>query len=290
MNLPLEAEVIGSGRWGDRVWMSKKLPNGKWLSAVFLVTYNANRKGEKLRLGLATAFTGTEGQYRAWLKKNRFLAEKNNKDGEYAAVRNLPLTSLTSSSTGTVHGYDNHLKKAIDSSSYADMIPRKDKDALKPQVKTAQPTEIPVSRSADYGKASPSALNNEDSLSQGNMGDYFPDSKTIVRWFSADQSTLLHESGHFYLDMLIDISKKLQTKGELSAGESEFWIEPLQHLNGWEWIHFLHGKNFLLKSVARCMRSSLDTTRLTCLKATLPPGACVQSFVDSPSGCVRSTP
>lgn len=246
MNLPMEAEFIGSGRWGDRVWMSKKLPNGKWLSAVFLVTYNANRKGEKLRLGLATAFTGTEGQYRAWLKKNRFLAEKNNKDGEYAAVRNLPLTSLTSSSTGTVHDYDNHLEKAIDSSSYADIIPRKDKDALKPQVKSAQPTEILVSRSADYGKASPSALNNEDSLSQGNMGDYFPDSKTIVRWFSADQSTLLHESGHFYLDMLIDVSKKLQTKGELSASEKRVldrtlatlkWL-GVDSLASWEKLSF----------------------------------------------------
>lgn len=121
-------------------------------------------------MGLATAFTGTEGQYRAWLKKNRFLAEKNNKDGEYAAVRNLPLTSLTSSSTGTVHGYDNHLKKAIDSSSYADMIPRKDKDALKPQVKTAQPTEIPVSRSADYGKASPSGAEQRGQFITGQYG------------------------------------------------------------------------------------------------------------------------
>nr|DAW24149.1 MAG TPA: crystallin beta/gamma motif-containing protein [Caudoviricetes sp.] len=236
MNLPAEANFIGSGRWGDRVWMSKKLPNGKWLSAVFLVTYNANRKGEKLRLGLATAFTGTEGQYRAWLKKNRFLAEKNNKDGEYAAVRNLPLTSLTSSSTGTVHGYDNHLEKAIDSSSYADMIPRKI---------STDPATLVAPDGNDRTEVLPSN-GAKVSLSQDNMGDYFPDSKTIVRWFSADQSTLLHESGHFYLDMLIDISKKLQTKGELSAGEKRVLDRTLatlkwlgaDSLSSWEKLSF----------------------------------------------------
>lgn len=236
MNLPVEANFIGSGRWGDRVWMSKKLPNGKWLSAVFLVTYNANRKGEKLRLGLATAFTGTEGQYRAWLKKNRFLAEKNNKDGEYAAVRNLPLTSLTSSSTGTVHGYDNHLERAIDSSSYADMIPRKI---------STDPATLVAPDGNDRTGVLPSN-GAKVSLSQGNMGDYFPDSKTIVRWFSADQSTLLHESGHFYLDMLIDVCKKLQVKGELSAGEKRVldrtlatlkWL-GVDSLSSWEKLSF----------------------------------------------------
>lgn len=35
------------------------------------------------------------------------------------------------------------------------------------------------------------------SLSQSNMGDYFPDTKTIVRWFSAVQSTLfVQERGY----------------------------------------------------------------------------------------------
>lgn len=110
----------------------------------------------------------------------------------------------------------------------------------------AQLAEIPVSRSADYRKAFPSELSVEESLSQENMGDYFPDSKTIVRWFSADQSTLLHESGHFYLDMLIDVSKKLQTKGELSAGEKRVldrtlttlkWL-GVDSLTAWERLSF----------------------------------------------------
>ena len=110
----------------------------------------------------------------------------------------------------------------------------------------AQLAEIPVSRSADYRKAFPPELSVEESLSQENMGDYFPDSKTIVRWFSADQSTLLHESGHFYLDMLIDVSKKLQTKGELSAGEKRVldrtlttlkWL-GVDSLTAWERLSF----------------------------------------------------
>lgn len=110
----------------------------------------------------------------------------------------------------------------------------------------AQLAEIPVSRYADYRKAFPSELSVEESLSQENMGDYFPDSKTIVRWFSADQSTLLHESGHFYLDMLIDVSKKLQTKGELSAGEKRVldrtlttlkWL-GVDSLTAWERLSF----------------------------------------------------
>lgn len=108
---------------------------------------------------------------------------------------------------------------------------------------------VPVT-GAEYNGKTPSSSQRgtfqDESLSQGNMGDYFPDSKTIVRWFSADQSTLLHESGHFYLDMLIDVSKKLQTKGELSVGEKRVldrtlatlkWL-GVDSLSSWEKLSF----------------------------------------------------
>lgn len=116
-------------------------------------------------------------------------------------------------------------------------------------MKNSSDSSVPVTGDENNGKTPSSSQRGEfhaKSLSQDNMGDYFPDSKTIVRWFSADQSTLLHESGHFYLDMLIDVSKKLQAKGELSAGEKRVldrtlatlkWL-GVDSLTAWEKLSF----------------------------------------------------
>lgn len=54
------------------------------------------------------------------------------------------------------------------------------------------------------------------SLSQSNMGDYFSDTKTIVRWFRAFSPPFLYKSGHIYLEMVIDVSRNLLEKVDLN--------------------------------------------------------------------------
>ena len=53
--------------------------------------------------------TGDEHNGKTLFSSQRGDSE-NKKNEEYAAVRNLPLTTLTSSSTGMVHGYDDQPK------------------------------------------------------------------------------------------------------------------------------------------------------------------------------------
>lgn len=81
---------------------------------------------EKVPSVSSVLVTGDEHNGKTLFSSQRGDSE-NKKNGECAAVRNLPLTSLTSSSTGTVHGYYNQPKRMVDSSSFADMIPRQKK-------------------------------------------------------------------------------------------------------------------------------------------------------------------
>ena len=58
-----------------------------------------------------------------------------------------------------------------------------------------------------------------DSLSQQSKGDYFPNLRTIVRWATADQSTLLHETGHWFVEARIGVARDLEQKPNLTTGE-----------------------------------------------------------------------
>lgn len=76
---------------------------------------------------------------------------------------------------------------------------------------------------ADYGREAFSPSNGaKSSLSQNNKGDYYPTLKTIVRWASADASTLLHETGHCFLDMRVNLAASLEGKENLTEGEKHF--------------------------------------------------------------------
>lgn len=147
-----------------RLWIENP-ETGEKLIGVFDYSFNPNRKDQKTRLTLWTAF----------------VVEGRSPDADAA---------LVASESYPVHWVDAY---------YTDNLP----------VGLSSMSEsVSLRRGMDNNK-----------LSQANMGDYFPDSKTIVRWFSADQSTLLHECGHFFLDMRIDVSRNLQAKEALSTGE-----------------------------------------------------------------------
>lgn len=61
--------------------------------------------------------------------------------------------------------------------------------------------------------------------SNGSKGEFFPSQNTIVRWASADPSTLVHESGHWFLHNRIAIAEDLENKAktqELTEGEKHY--------------------------------------------------------------------
>ena len=59
----------------------------------------------------------------------------------------------------------------------------------------------------------------------GSKGEFFPGQNIIVRWASADPSTLVHESGHWFLHNRIKIAEDLENKAktqELTEGEKHY--------------------------------------------------------------------
>lgn len=60
---------------------------------------------------------------------------------------------------------------------------------------------------------------------EGSKGEFFPGQNIIVRWASADLSTLVHESGHWFLHNRIAIAEDLENKAktqELAEGEKHY--------------------------------------------------------------------
>lgn len=60
---------------------------------------------------------------------------------------------------------------------------------------------------------------------EGSKGEFFPGQNIIVRWASADPSTLVHESGHWFLHNRIKIAEDLENKAktqELTEGEKHY--------------------------------------------------------------------
>lgn len=60
---------------------------------------------------------------------------------------------------------------------------------------------------------------------EGSKGEFFPGQNIIVHWASADPSTLVHESGHWFLHNRIKIAEDLENKTktlELTEGEKHY--------------------------------------------------------------------
>ena len=89
---------------------------------------------------------------------------------------------------------------------------------------------------------SPSKLEN-NLLSQETLGAYYPDHRTIVRWQGANRSTLLHETGHWYLFSRAKLTQELRARTDLTDAQKEFilWTEKtIQWLGGKDIESFLN--------------------------------------------------
>lgn len=62
----------------------------------------------------------------------------------------------------------------------------------------------------------------DGSFSQASKGDFYPTLRLIVRWKNADRSTLLHETGHTFLEARLQLYAELLKRGITTAGEKHF--------------------------------------------------------------------
>lgn len=81
MNLPVTFQSVAKGTLGSqhpRVIMTRKRDDGMWVSAVFDVTSNANRKDKKTRFRLVSGFVGNEAENQDYFKRNESRGKKKN--------------------------------------------------------------------------------------------------------------------------------------------------------------------------------------------------------------------
>lgn len=62
----------------------------------------------------------------------------------------------------------------------------------------------------------------DGSLSQGNRGDFIPSTNTIIRWANADRSTLMHETGHWFLLTRARLATQLRGRQNLTEEQRRF--------------------------------------------------------------------
>lgn len=72
----------------------------------------------------------------------------------------------------------------------------------------------------DAGSNDRTLNSNSSSLNQGERGGFNPATFTTTLFKGADLSTFLHESGHFFLEMQMDMAAKLQKEAEAFGGVS----------------------------------------------------------------------
>ena len=78
------------------------------------------------------------------------------------------------------------------------------------------------------------SLINFSSFPQASRGDFYPDLRLITRWKGADRSTLLHESGHFFLDFRLRVARDLLGTPEESRTEQQkAFLRQAQNVLDW---------------------------------------------------------
>lgn len=59
-------------------------------------------------------------------------------------------------------------------------------------------------------------------FTQGPLGEYFPKLQLIARWKNANKSTLLHETGHLFLDARMRVATDIRAGGNLTESQKQF--------------------------------------------------------------------
>lgn len=105
------------------------------------------------------------------------------------------------------------------------------KNQSQQQVSPAEP-RIESENANGQQEAAAETLKQDPQTGANRKGDYIPSLRTIIRWFGADQSTLLHESGHWYLDTRIALVETLKKQANLTEAQKRF-IEITEKTLNW---------------------------------------------------------
>lgn len=87
---------------------------------------------------------------------------------------------------------------------------------------------------------------------QANRGSYNPATNTIALLKNADLSTFLHESGHMFLELQLNLASKLQAKSDLTEGERSLLSDTqtlldwfgIKDLNEWHSLDFEEKRSY----------------------------------------------
>ena len=215
-NLP--EEFTGCEVSGGRLYLYRERADGRIVAGVFEVSHSERRsrtgKGADVRLGLVTAYTTTQKGLAHELQKQRSRQEGS---GRTVVGRRLP-TVTTKIARGY---YTGGFKRSVGPSSLSRRL-AKDPQSYK---------QGPLGRGPS-------------------QGDYFPALRLIARWKNADRSTLLHETGHLFLDMRFGMARDLQSLAERTPGQ-EALLKNVQAVLDW----------FGVKSLDDWFALSLDEQR-----------------------------
>lgn len=71
-------------------------------------------------------------------------------------------------------------------------------------------------------------------FTQQTKGDYYPSLRLIARWKNADRSTLLHETGHFFLDFRFSVAQDLlQVPADQQTETQKAYLRNVQNVLDW---------------------------------------------------------
>ena len=196
VNLPEEFTDAEVSR--GRLWLYRKRNDGRVVAGVFAVSHSPKRarigKGAEVRLGLVTGYTTTEEGLKNELAKQRAQSERS----DHTVVgRRLP-TVTTKIERGY---YTEGENRSVGSSSLSRRL----------------------------AKVPGGFKQNENAI-----GEYFPSLRLIARWKNADRSTLLHETGHFFLDFRFRVARDLLgTPEESRTDQQKAFIQHAQRVLEW---------------------------------------------------------
>lgn len=71
------------------------------------------------------------------------------------------------------------------------------------------------------------------SVKQGRNGDFFPSLRIIARWNNADASTLLHETGHMFLDMRMHLATDMLASGQPLNEQQQAYVDSVSDVLTW---------------------------------------------------------
>lgn len=100
-----------------------------------------------------------------------------------------------------------------------------------------------ANRAAEFSSTADSISMPRNVVKQTTLGEYYPDYRTIVRWRDANRSTLLHETGHWFLFSRAKLARELRGRPELTQAQKDFilWTErTIKWLGGKDIESFLN--------------------------------------------------